>query len=112
MVSSLALHHLPDAWKLVALEKIFKTLKPGGIFYLYDVVFDWGNGDPDEYFRRIVESEAENRPNLARHIAREFSTTGWIMNGLLTRVGFLIESDIRTGEFLRAYCCRAGSGRA
>ena len=107
VVSSLVLHHLPDVWKLVALEKIFETLKPGGIFYLMDVVFDWGNGRPEEYFHRVVESEPESRANIAMHIAREFSTTGWIMTGLLTRVGFVIESDVRHGEFLRTYCCRA-----
>ena len=106
-VSSLALHHLPDVWKLVALEKIFATLKPDGIFHLFDVVFDWGNGSPEKYFRRVVESAPESRKNLAMHIAREFSTTGWIMTGLLTRAGFVIESDVRRGEFLRAYTCRA-----
>ena len=107
VVSSLALHHLPDVWKLVALEKIFETLKPGGLFHLMDVVFDWGNGSPEKYFRRVVESEPESRANIAMHIAREFSTTGWIMTGLLTRAGFVIESDVRHGEFLRTYCCRA-----
>lgn len=107
VASSLALHHLPDVWKLVALEKIFETLKPGGTFYLLDVVFDWGNGNPEEYFRRVVESAPESRANLAMHISREFSTTGWIMTGLLTRAGFVIESDVRRGEFLRAYCCKA-----
>jgi len=107
VVSSLALHHLPDVWKLVALERIFSTLKPGGVFYLFDVVFDWGNSDPEEYFRKVVESQPESRANVAMHIAREFSTTDWIMTGLLARAGFVVESNVRSQGFLRAYCCRA-----
>ena len=102
----MALHHLPDVWKMVALEKIFSSLKAGGFFYLLDVVFDWGNGSPEEYFQRIIESEFEARPNLSRHISQEFSTTGWIMTGLLTRAGFIIESDVQSRGFLRSYCCR------
>ncbi|MBS1369077.1 MAG: class I SAM-dependent methyltransferase [Lentisphaeria bacterium] len=105
-VSGLALHHLPDAWKMVALEKIYRALKPGGRFFLLDVVFDWGNGDPDAYFRGIVEAEKEARPNLCRHISREFSTLAWIMTGLLTRAGFVVESDVLSHGFLRNYCCR------
>ena len=106
VVTGMALHHLPDVWKMVALEKIFSSLKAGGFFYLLDVVFDWGNGSPEEYFQRIIESEFEARPNLSRHISQEFSTTGWIMTGLLTRAGFIIESDVQSRGFLRSYCCR------
>jgi len=39
IVSNLALHHLPDFWKMIALKRIYKLLKNGGIFYLGDVVF-------------------------------------------------------------------------
>ncbi len=107
VVTSLALHHLPDVWKLVALERIFASLKPNGRFYLFDVVFDWGNGSPEEYFERVVQSVSQSRGNVARHIAQEFSTTDWIMSGLLTHAGFVIESNVRNGEFRRGYCCRA-----
>ena len=36
--SRLALHHLPDSWKTVALRRIHDALKPGGVFRLWDVV--------------------------------------------------------------------------
>ncbi len=39
IVSNLALHHLPDFWKMIALKRIYKLLKNGGTFYLGDVVF-------------------------------------------------------------------------
>jgi len=39
-----ALHHLPDFWKAVALERIAGILKPDGTPRLRDLVFDF---DPE-----------------------------------------------------------------
>ncbi len=39
VVTQLALHHLPDFWKQIALMKMNALLKPGGRLYLRDVVF-------------------------------------------------------------------------
>ncbi len=46
IVSQLALHHLPDTWKLIALNRIYKALKPGGRFYLKDIAYTF---IPDRY---------------------------------------------------------------
>ena len=40
-----ALHHLPDVWKAVALDRIADLLRPGGAFILRDILFSC---DPDE----------------------------------------------------------------
>ena len=106
IVSGLAFHHLPDTWKAVALRKIYSALKTGGRFILLDVVFDWKEETPEAYFERIVSAEAENRPNLARHIAQEYSTLGWIMKGLLEHAGFTIESERKSKDFLCLYCAK------
>ena len=34
-----ALHHLPDFWKALALDRIAALLRPGGVFYLRDLIF-------------------------------------------------------------------------
>lgn len=104
-VSSLALHHLPDTWKAVALRNIHKCLKPGGRLVLTDVVFNWENESPETYFSRIVERAPGSRVNFAKHIACEYSTLTWVMNGLLERAGFIIEKDECKDEFLHFYCC-------
>jgi ubiquinone/menaquinone biosynthesis C-methylase UbiE len=39
IVSQLALHHLADAWKLVALRRLARLLRHDGRLYLTDVVF-------------------------------------------------------------------------
>src|ERR1044071_4276186 len=38
IVSEFTLHHLPDFWKAVAMSRIHRALKPGGSFYLRDIV--------------------------------------------------------------------------
>lgn len=106
VVTGLALHHLPDTWKAVALRNIFRWLKPGGKFILFDVVFDWQDETPEHYFSRIVAAEDVSRPNLARHIAQEYSTLNWVMRGLIERAGFIIENEQCNNDFLCCYCCR------
>lgn len=106
-VSGLALHHLPEPWKAVALRRIADALKPGARFCLNDVVFRWKPEEaPEAYFARIVELAPGSRKNFARHIAEEFSTLEWIMDGLLERAGFAIEHKNCQHDFLFSYGCR------
>lgn len=104
-VTSMALHHLPDVWKEIALENIRAALKPGGDFFLLDAVFDWGDRHYGDYFSGIVEREKSSRLNMARHIATEFSTLTWIMEGLLKQAGFSLKKSIRIKDFIYGYYC-------
>ncbi len=36
-----ALHHLPDFWKAIALDRIATFLRPGGVLRLHDLIFDF-----------------------------------------------------------------------
>ncbi len=108
-VSGAALHHLPDAWKLVALRNIARVLKPGGQFILRDVVFVPHAGEsPEACFERLVASLPMMRTEVARHVAREFSTYDWIMEGLLARAGFEIAAKTEAGASFMVYHCRRG----
>ena len=40
-----ALHQLPDFWKALALDRIARMLRPGGVLRLRDLIYDFG---PDE----------------------------------------------------------------
>src|SRR6266581_2579095 len=42
-----ALHHLPDFWKALALRRIARLLKPGGILRLRDLTFSFQLGESD-----------------------------------------------------------------
>lgn len=104
-VSSLVLHHLPDVWKLVALENVARWLMPGGRFALMDVVFSWGDESHKSYFSRISQQMPGSHEAFIQHIAQEYSTVDWIMTGLLEHAGFIIENDSHVGDFLHFYEC-------
>lgn len=108
VVTQLALHHLSDFWKMVAVGRIRDSLKPGGRFYLKDVVFSC---DYDSYIatfegwtQGLREIAGDNMASQARdHALKEFSTLDWIMEGILERCGFEIarkEYNNSFGEYL------------
>ncbi|MDH7478518.1 MAG: methyltransferase domain-containing protein [Syntrophomonadaceae bacterium] len=110
VVSQIALHHLPDFWKLIALKRIHRMLKPGGKLYLRDIVFSFDIESYQVFFDRWVE---ELKRAAGEEIARdtetsirdEFYTLDWIMEGLLTRAGFAIKSTEYTDGFMAVYLC-------
>ncbi len=108
VVSGAALHHLPDTWKLVALQNISRVLKTGGKFILRDVVFSLREGEsPDQCFERFIHSFNEQvRPGALGHVKQEFSTYDWIMDGLLTRAGFAIKSKKSVSSNFVVYLCQ------
>ncbi len=110
VITQLALHHLPDFWKMVALKRISEMLKDGGRLYLRDVVFPSGVEDYDDLFNRIIDRlKTDVGANIAEetiiHIKEEYSTFDWIMESLLTKAGFTIDEANYDNEFLATYLC-------
>jgi len=108
--SQLALHHLPDFWKFVALKKIYNALETGGRFFLKDVVFPSTIEDYDSFFGGIIESvkkssAAEFTKEYIVHIREEFSTLDWIMEDLLKKAGFTILETNTDKEIIYNYLC-------
>jgi putative AdoMet-dependent methyltransferase len=108
--SQLALHHLPDFWKFVALKKIFNALETGGQFFLKDVVFPSTIENYDFFFDGIIESvknssAAEFTKEYIVHIREEFSTLDWIMEDLLKKAGFTILEANTENEIIYNYLC-------
>jgi putative AdoMet-dependent methyltransferase len=107
-VSVVALHHLPDLWKAVALKNIHRALKRGGRWVLCDVVFSTTGPELAAQFDAFIDNMPPSTRGAAiGHVAREYSTLDWIMEGLLTRVGFAIERQVDTHAPLIQYVCRA-----
>lgn len=78
-------------------------------FILGDVVFSPGDGQPPEpCFERFAGAFPNMRVEAARHVAQEFSTYDWIIEGLLTRAGFEILSKVNRSESFFRYHCRRG----
>lgn len=110
IVSMVALHHLPDFWKSVALGKLADILKTGGKLYLFDVVFTFNSQDHEKAIGQMIqEMRATAGDSMADemevHIRDEFSTYDWIMEGLLAKAGFSIDSVEVKADNLRGYVC-------
>jgi putative AdoMet-dependent methyltransferase len=109
VVSSAALHHLPDLWKWAGLLNVASMLEPGGKFYLFDVVFPMMD-DYAAYFDGWVKSFTEKvGPEFAveveTHLRDEFSTFDWVMEGLLRRAGFKIDRAEYDNQSGATYLC-------
>ncbi len=96
IVSEFALHHLPDFWKAVALARIFGALKPGANFYLRDIVFvsmpDGVDRDVEGWADFSIKNHEFDRDSVVTHMRDEYSTFGWVIERMLTDVGFTLVS--------------------
>src|SRR5215203_5372375 len=55
-----ALHQLPDFWKAVALDRISRMLRPGGVLRLHDLIYDFQPSQADTVFQRWLEGAADD----------------------------------------------------
>lgn len=112
--SRYALHHLPDAWKAVALARIRSMMRAGGIFRLWDIVYGFSPAEAPARFEQwcaaggdTVEGEW-SREEFAEHIRDEYSTFSWLLEPMLERCGFQIEKSERVfDDFGMRYIARA-----
>jgi cyclopropane fatty-acyl-phospholipid synthase-like methyltransferase len=110
MVSVAVLHHLPDFWKLVGLQRTANMLKPDGRLLLFDVVFPSDMTGYEARFDGWIQSMAEKvgaefAAEAETHIRDEHSTFDWIMEGLLNRAGFRIDQAEHMDGFGATYLC-------
>ena len=106
-----ALHQLPDFWKVAALERMGSMLRPGGTARIRDLIFDFDPAAADERIEAWMDgavtdpSAGFTAGELAEHVRGEFSTYSWLLEQMITKVGF----DVRDRSFVRsaygAYTC-------
>jgi ubiquinone/menaquinone biosynthesis C-methylase UbiE len=107
-----ALHHLPDFWKALALDRIAAILKVGGIFFLRDLVFSCDPRDTPQVVGAWLANAPPDgasgwtRAELATHLREEYSTFSWLLEPMIGHAGFAIRaaqhSDSQTHS---AYTC-------
>jgi ubiquinone/menaquinone biosynthesis C-methylase UbiE len=94
--SRFALHHLPDFWKAVALDRLRRIVRPGGVLRLWDVVYDFAPAEVEERIEAWCatggdEVEGEwSRAELEEHVRDEHSTFTWVLEPVIERSGFEI----------------------
>ena len=110
-----ALHQLPDFWKGLALNRVFRVLRPGGVLRLRDLAYDFDPADASErieaWFAGAVSDPATGwtANELAEHVRTEHSTYRWLLEAILTRTGFdILDVSYRRGAY-GDYLCRRPS---
>jgi ubiquinone/menaquinone biosynthesis C-methylase UbiE len=108
-----ALHHLPDFWKGIALERIARMLGPGGILRLRDIVFAFDPPEAEAFIRAWLDSGSERpeegwtRAEFEEHLRHESSTFAWLLEPMLERAGFEIEEvSYGSRRIYAEYICR------
>jgi hypothetical protein len=105
-----ALHQLPDFWKGIALDRIARILRPGGVLRLHDLVYDAEPSEVPELFARWFAGAATDpaagytAEDFAVHIRTEHSTYRWLLEPMLERAGFEIDAAYG-GRIYGTYTC-------
>ena len=105
-----ALHHLPDFWKAIALDRVRTMLRPGGYLRLRDLVFAFAPQDAPARVAEWVAAPAvggPEQPDRAAHVRGEHSTFAWLLEPMLERVGFQLVDVLYSADGVYgAYVCR------
>ncbi len=105
-----AFHHLPDYWKQAGLLNMNKMLKMGGTLFLADLVFQFDSNyeaNTDLLINDLSNEFSEAFiAELKVHIRDEYSTFDWILQGLIERAGFSIESINIESSLVSEYFCK------
>ena len=110
-----ALHHLPDFWKAVALERTARMLRPGGVLRLRDILYSFEPDEADEAITSWLASAPSDpakgwtAAQLAEHVREEHSTYTWLLEPMLVHVGFEIRQRwLSPSRIYAAYTCVRG----
>ena len=107
-----ALHHLPDFWKALALQRVATMLRPGGVLRLRDLVFSCEPGEVGRTVEAWLAGAADRpedgwaRAELETHLREEYSTFSWLLEPMLERAGFAIRrTEYSASRVYATYVC-------
>lgn len=102
--SRYALHHLPDAWKAIALVRLRRMLRPGGVLRLWDVVYHFPADEAEERLEAWCATGGDgvvgewSRAELEEHVRDEHSTFTWLLEPMIEHAGFGIEEAAHSDD--------------
>lgn len=106
------LHHLPDFWKVIALERMASMMASGGVLLLRDLVFSFDPAETEEAIEAWLAGAAARaeegwtRAELEEHVRQEYSTFSWLLEPMLERSGFAIRrAEHSANRIYAAYEC-------
>jgi len=106
-----ALHHLPDFWKAIALNRLARIMRPRAVLRIHDLIYDFQPSEAEEILDRWLDHAAQDpaegytREDFVVHIREEHSTFRWLFEPMLAASGFeIVTTDFR-GRVYGAYTC-------
>lgn len=107
-----ALHHLPDFWKAIALQRMASILKPDGVLYIRDLIFSCPLKEIDTTIQTWLSHASPDEKHgwtvaeLETHIREEYSTFSWLLEPMLQQAGFTIhKAEHHSSQVFSAYTC-------
>lgn len=107
-----ALHHLPDFWKAIALQRVADTLSTGGLLLLRDLIYSFDPSEAGSKLEGWLASASREvgvgwtREELERHLRDEYSTFSWVLEPMLTKAGLTIDAAWASDSGIyAAYLC-------
>ena len=101
VVSAYTIHHLTEAEKVILFDKIYRTLRPGGVAIFGDLMFE-NAGAQTEILQGYTQS---GRAELAEDIQDEFFWNLETCQSALVKLGFVLERR-RFSELSWGVLCR------
>jgi ubiquinone/menaquinone biosynthesis C-methylase UbiE len=112
--SRYALHHLPDFWKALALQRMRRILRTGGVLRLWDVVYHFEPVEAEDRLNAWCATLPDDvtdgwtRADIEEHIRDEHSTFTWLLESMIRRTGFQIDDAAYSPDgILARYVARA-----
>ena len=95
------LHHLPDFWKVQALQRMAEVLKPGGVLFVRDLMFSFEPRGAEDAIEAWIGSRPAGsfpREFFEHDIREEYITYTWLFEAMLKEVGFEI-GEVAYGDY-------------
>lgn len=110
VITQMALHHLPDTWKMIAIRNIYNVLKPGGKFYLKDIAYSFDVNKYKLFFDNLVEIHEtfygiKAKDYSISFIKDEYPTFSWLLLEMLQHAGFIINTKNNFQDFILTCIC-------
>ena len=108
-----ALHHLPDFFKALALQRIASILREaGGVLRLHDLLFSFDPQEAEYIIEAWLASAVDQpekgwtRPEIEKDVREEYITFNWLLEPMLERAGFAIQDACHhASRCYLAYTC-------
>ena len=110
IISKMTLHHLPELWKMVAVNRVYNMLKPGGKFLLKDAILSIDINDfytfMDEYINLTREHLGDKSADATIiNVTEEYPMCLCSIEAMLKKAGFTVDNLICHTGYLTTIVC-------